>query len=443
MIYPKEFRSIKIPVERNTCFFLMPFKDELNIVYGSIKDHLEKLEINCSRIDEDYSDSSPIIEKIIRKIISSQYLIVDISYMNPNVFYELGIAHTFKDSRNILILKQKKEQAPFDISYIRYIEYNKDNLFLLLPKIQTFIESNKKISDFYNSLNINNLINIIDENNNACIENFQLYLKDEISTCINILDNNIVDIKDIQLEQLFNIINQYINKLTLENEFDNLNQILNIYFVLLLKTSDFSASNNNIKNLLYGNFNNCMLNEATMIEKKIDLAVKLAENEKALSLVMPWIIDYFQKSKSASIDLNRYKLENLLMKTKNKTINEYIISSLDNDNCYIREHMSDIIGEKKLEEAINLLCFQLEKEENFFTASSIISAIGKLGKIEGIDNINLWIYNNLTEIRDTRQFFVLRRALIAIKSLDNTEEKKYINEFNEKYYEDIKNYFII
>lgn len=186
-----------------------------------------------------------------------------------------------------------------------------------------------------------------------------------------------------------------------------------------------------------------MLNEATMIEKKIDLAVKLAENEKALSLVMPWIIDYFQKSKSASIDLNRYKLENLLMKTKNKTINEYIISSLDNDNCYIREHMSDIIGEKKLEEAINLLCFQLEKEENFFTASSIISAIGKLGKIEGIDNINLWIYNNLTEIRDTRQFFVLRRALIAIKSLDNTEEKKYINEFNEKYYEDIKNYFII
>ena len=105
--------------------------------------------------------------------------------------------------------------------------------------------------------------------------------------------------------------------------------------------------------------------------------------------------------------------------------------------------MSDIIGEKKLEEAINLLCFQLEKEENFFTASSIISAIGKLGKIEGIDNINLWIYNNLTEIRDTRQFFVLRRALIAIKSLDNTEEKKYINEFNEKYYEDIKNYFII
>lgn len=320
MIYPKEFRSIKIPVERNTCFFLMPFKDELNIVYGSIKDHLEKLEINCSRIDEDYSDSSPIIEKIIRKIISSQYLIVDISYMNPNVFYELGIAHTFKDSRNILILKQKKEQAPFDISHIRYIEYNKDNLFLLLPKIQTFIESNKKISDFYNSLNINNLINIIDENNNACIENFQLYLKDEISTCINILDNNIVDIKDIQLEQLFNIINQYINKLTLENEFDNLNQILNIYFVLLLKTSDFSASNNNIKNLLYGNFNNCMLNEATMIEKKIDLAVKLAENEKALSLVMPWIIDYFQKSKSASIDLNRYKLENLLMKTKNKTI---------------------------------------------------------------------------------------------------------------------------
>ena len=79
LVYPKEFRKKIIPVEKNSCFVLMPFKEELDYVYGNLKDLLDKLEIKCSRADEDNIGSIPIINRIITKIISSQYLIVDIT----------------------------------------------------------------------------------------------------------------------------------------------------------------------------------------------------------------------------------------------------------------------------------------------------------------------------------------------------------------------------
>jgi len=29
-IYPKQFRSERIPIEKNTCFFIMPFAEKLD-----------------------------------------------------------------------------------------------------------------------------------------------------------------------------------------------------------------------------------------------------------------------------------------------------------------------------------------------------------------------------------------------------------------------------
>ena len=40
MIYPKQFRSAKIPVEKNRCFFLMPFHQSFDLIYGTVKDIL-------------------------------------------------------------------------------------------------------------------------------------------------------------------------------------------------------------------------------------------------------------------------------------------------------------------------------------------------------------------------------------------------------------------
>ena len=36
-IYPKQYRNEKITIQKNKCFVLMQFSDDLDIVYGTIK----------------------------------------------------------------------------------------------------------------------------------------------------------------------------------------------------------------------------------------------------------------------------------------------------------------------------------------------------------------------------------------------------------------------
>lgn len=112
IIYPKQFRNAKIPVERNRCFILMPFDKIFDLVYGTIKNELQDNGYICNRADE-ICGSKPIMNKILTEILKSQYIIADLTNLNPNVFYELGIAHTFKDAQNILLIKQKGFKCPF------------------------------------------------------------------------------------------------------------------------------------------------------------------------------------------------------------------------------------------------------------------------------------------------------------------------------------------
>ena len=123
MIYPKQFRAAKIPTEKNRCFFLIPFSESFDLIYGTVKDILMERGYVCNRVDE-ITDSKPIISKILIEILRAQYIIVDLTGCNPNVFYELGITHTFKDSQNVLLIKQKDTVAPFVIKHLHYREYS-------------------------------------------------------------------------------------------------------------------------------------------------------------------------------------------------------------------------------------------------------------------------------------------------------------------------------
>lgn len=157
---------------------------------------------------------------------------------------------------------------------------------------------------------------------------------------------------------------------------------------------------------------------------------------------MPWIIDYFSRSKSSSIDLSRYKLESFLMTTNYTEINQMIIDSLFDSDCHIREHMADIIGEKRLYNGINALLKQLEREENYFTISSIIEAIGKIGSFSELKYILNWmeIYEN--KIIEQHQFFLLKHVYKAICRLDNTPDEKYAKIFFDNYSQYMNSYIV-
>jgi hypothetical protein len=110
-------------INRQLAFVLMPFKDDLTRIYVSIvKPVVEEIGLDCLRAD-DYKTARAIIQDIWYAICESRLVIADMTGLNPNVMYELGIAHAV--GKNTIIIHQKKQdvQFPFDLAHIRRIEY--------------------------------------------------------------------------------------------------------------------------------------------------------------------------------------------------------------------------------------------------------------------------------------------------------------------------------
>lgn len=122
-MYPKAFLAANtLPEERATAFVLMPFAAEYDPIFAAIKRTLEsdQLQVRCYRAGELYKPE-PIIESILRGIVTSELIIADVTGRNPNVFCELGIAHAVKD--NCIILTQTMDDVPFDLRRLRCIVY--------------------------------------------------------------------------------------------------------------------------------------------------------------------------------------------------------------------------------------------------------------------------------------------------------------------------------
>ena len=102
-------------------FVIMPFQEELKPVYT---DHILKvakeLGLSCERGD-DFFSTQAIIDEIWAATYFSKLCIADCTGRNPNVFYELGIAHTV--GKPVILLAQSIDDIPFDIRHRRAIIY--------------------------------------------------------------------------------------------------------------------------------------------------------------------------------------------------------------------------------------------------------------------------------------------------------------------------------
>lgn len=128
MTYPKTFFDKTPEGERSgTCFVLMPFSIELEPVYEAVREALQAPDVGftCCRADELFGGDQ-IMVGVLREIARAQLIISDLTGRNPNVFYELGVAHMTKDAERVLLLTQRMEDVPFDIRAYRCILYTPD-----------------------------------------------------------------------------------------------------------------------------------------------------------------------------------------------------------------------------------------------------------------------------------------------------------------------------
>jgi hypothetical protein len=104
------------------CFVLMPFADSLQPIYDDhIRPTVEKAGLRCERAD-DIKGVSLITWDIWERINRSRFLIADLTDINANVFYELGLAHAL--SKDVILLTQSMDFVPFDLKAVRCICYD-------------------------------------------------------------------------------------------------------------------------------------------------------------------------------------------------------------------------------------------------------------------------------------------------------------------------------
>lgn len=109
------------PVDERLCFVLMPFKDPFTTIFEEhIKPTVEGLSLDCRKADDIYG-VGPIMEDIWEQLCRSRIVIADLTGRNPNVFYEVGIAHTL--GKPVIMLVQAMDDVPFDLKHHRVIPY--------------------------------------------------------------------------------------------------------------------------------------------------------------------------------------------------------------------------------------------------------------------------------------------------------------------------------
>ena len=107
-----------LKVDPDLVFFLTPFTEEEYPLYQRVQQICLANGFKCVRGDESQAEGD-ILPHIVRLILRSRFVIANITTRNPNVFYELGIAHAL-DKQTVLIARSG-ENLPFDIQSKRTV----------------------------------------------------------------------------------------------------------------------------------------------------------------------------------------------------------------------------------------------------------------------------------------------------------------------------------
>jgi hypothetical protein len=98
-----------------TCFTIMPFEDRFADIDRIVVDAARECGLEYIRSDRRLQPGS-VMAQVVRDIRSAAVVVADITGNNPNVFYELGIAHQLKGPERVVIITQDLDSSPYDVN---------------------------------------------------------------------------------------------------------------------------------------------------------------------------------------------------------------------------------------------------------------------------------------------------------------------------------------
>lgn len=125
------------------CFYITPIGEEdsqerqhSDLFLGSIVEPaIADLGLTLIRADK-IGKPGMITRQTIEHIVRSKLVIADLSFHNPNVFYELSLRHACRLPTVQII--RASDRIPFDLDGFRTVKINTASIYTLLPSLETY-----------------------------------------------------------------------------------------------------------------------------------------------------------------------------------------------------------------------------------------------------------------------------------------------------------------
>ena len=248
---PKFFFENYFQGEQNNYIFVsMPFDNSLDDKFKIIEYVGKKL---CDfddviRTKEKEWSGAEITDKIFDGIAHSRILLFDLSddfkyngEINTNVIYELGVALTFRDTKDILLIRKNNpekpiEKLPFDIKGLNINEHKNG---LEIEWLQERILSCKDAQMYYKELILASTFHSIDEIGMHAIQKFGI---DQNLKNFSVPDISGLKVYDMKGELIYEITNPEIR-----------NSVLKLLELGIVKT-EFAHKNDKIETSFHWTF---------------------------------------------------------------------------------------------------------------------------------------------------------------------------------------------
>jgi hypothetical protein len=128
----------------NTCFYITPIGEDDSearrhadfIMEYIVKPAAKEFGLNVIRADL-MGKPGMIGKQVIDHILNARVVIADLSFHNPNVFYEICLRHTTR--LPIVQIIRASDKIPFDVNQYRTIPIETRDPYTLVPKLQTYV----------------------------------------------------------------------------------------------------------------------------------------------------------------------------------------------------------------------------------------------------------------------------------------------------------------
>ena len=433
MDYPRDYIIPNQDINSGTAFVVMPINAKFDLPLGVIIEVCHELGINAQRAD-DISRQDFVMSNILEGIAKSELVIVDITGNNPNVFYELGIAHSLRARQSIIIISQDEDlsKSPFDVRHMSIMKYDIKNIHLFKSSLRekmnsckTFVDCEEYIyrllkSYAFDGTKIHNAISYAKQLNE---ENLKL-----ICDILNESVNPVLcdEIKLVEIYQYLTKIGEHQNEIYKKIAWTLKSLVFASDYVLVNKT-----------NIIEYKFLQNWQKEDTINMGDVDywdfvanICMRIIEHKYSLKdVAIRWMTSYLKNIRMGRIDRVRGKIEDFLMTIPDKDVDNAIVQLILGDSLTARESAIDICGQKPIMESADILQQLINKNESSpYIVRSSINALTRMRITSAGPAILKWMENNRDKWGQQAVSASLRK--VAEEALAQLDKESYIQLVN-------------